>query len=321
MSLTDKIPSPAPAPDGRGEAAVQHLLVGVDGSDAAGAAASFAIWLAGAADSQVTLLHACPDLRLAEHAPHTADARALLAAAEHRAAQTTEWQRRLQNLSDYAAEGAHVQSRVVRGQPAAALLSAAGELDTDVILVGSTGVGSLRGRFLGSVSSQVVDHARCSVMVFPEGQTSAPAHVASVVVGVDGSTASAAAIAAGSALAAAVDAKLVLVTAYEPSTALAPHTSELRAELRQHAVNVLAGARAAVSGDTEVLEEPCEGGVRQVLVEACELYGPSVLVVGTRGLGGFRGLLLGSTSRWVLNHAPCPVLVARHRQDANPADS
>ena len=315
MSLADQIPGSAPASQVRGAAALQHLLVGVDGSDAAGAAASFAVWLAGTADSQVTLLHACPDLRLAEHAPHAANTGALLAAAESRVAETAEWQRRLQNLEDYAAESSHVQSWVVRGLPAASLLTAAAELDTDVILLGSTGVGSLRGRFLGSVSSQVVDHARCSVMVFHEGQTSSPAHVASVVVGVDGSKGSSAAIAAGRSLAAAVDAKLVLVTAYEASPALARPTSQLLAELRQqHAVSVLESARAAMGGETEVVDELREGGARQALVEACERHGPSVLVVGTRGLGGFTGLLLGSTSRWVLNHAPCPVLVARPAQ-------
>jgi nucleotide-binding universal stress UspA family protein len=216
MSLDDQIPEPASAPHGRGASALRNLLGGADGSDAAGAAASFAIRLAGTADSHVTLLHACPDLPRAEHAAHAANADALLAAAENRVAESAEWQRRLLNLEDYAAEGADVRSRVVRGRPAGSLLSASKELDSDVILLGSTGVGSLRGRFLGSVSSQVVDHAHCSVMVFREGQTSAPAHVASVVVGVDGSKAAGAAIAAGRSLAAALDTKLVLVAAYRP---------------------------------------------------------------------------------------------------------
>ena len=298
------------------EAAVQRLLVGVDGSDASGAAVAFAIWLAGTADADVTLLHACPDLHLAEHAPHSADPAALRMAAEQRVAETAEWQRRLLNLEDYAADGACVRSRVVRGRPAAALLDAATERDSDVILLGSTGVGSLRGRLLGSVSSQVVDHARCSVMVFHEGQASSPAHVASVVIGVDGSAGSAAAIVAGKSLALALGAKLVFVAANESGAAHALATAGLQAEMRRHAAGLVASAHESVGSGVEVIEDAREGEVRRALVDACEQYRPAVLSVGTRGLGGFRGLLLGSTSRWVLNHAPCPVLVSRDRSES-----
>jgi nucleotide-binding universal stress UspA family protein len=294
------------------EAALRRLLVGVDGSDGAGAAASFAIWLAGTAGAEVTLVHVCPDLRLTAHAPHLGDPAALRGAATHRLAETEEWERRLQNLADYAADGAQVRSRVVRGHPADALLQAARELESDVILVGSTGVGSLRGRLLGSVSSHVVEHARCAVMVFQQGRASSPAHVRSVVIGVDGSPGATAAIAAGRWVATAFDARVVLLAAHESGAALARPTTELRSGV---AKEVLARARAAVGVDANVTEELSDGDARRALVDACERHGPSVLVVGTRGLGGFTGLLLGSTSRWVVNHAPCPVLVARNRTE------
>ena len=172
--------------DRDGSWTLKRLLVGIDGSDASGAACSFALGLAGKAGAQVLLLHASAELELAEHAAHTAHPERLVAAAEKRLAETSEWQRRLQNLAEYAARDIAVETRILRDRPASALLGAAKEFESDLVLVGSSGVGAVRGKLLGSVSWQVVEHASCSVMVFREEQSTA--HVRSVVVGVDGSS-------------------------------------------------------------------------------------------------------------------------------------
>jgi nucleotide-binding universal stress UspA family protein len=50
-----------------------------------------------------------------------------------------------------------------------------------------------------------------------------------------------------------------------------------------------------------------------VLLE--EAQDAELLVVGSRGLGGFRGLLLGSVSQQCAHHAPCPVVIVRHVRD------
>jgi len=55
-----------------------------------------------------------------------------------------------------------------------------------------------------------------------------------------------------------------------------------------------------------------EGGAAKVLLEACE--GATMLVVGSRGHGGFAGLLLGSVSANVAEHAACPVFIAHGHQ-------
>ncbi len=64
-----------------------------------------------------------------------------------------------------------------------------------------------------------------------------------------------------------------------------------------------------------------EGNPADVL---CELArGADLLVVGSRGLGGFRGLLLGSVGQQTAHHAPCPVVIIPHprgnREEAEPS--
>jgi nucleotide-binding universal stress UspA family protein len=68
--------------------------------------------------------------------------------------------------------------------------------------------------------------------------------------------------------------------------------------------------QAGDGGTAEVSSCVLEGHPAQVLVRAS--IGAQLLVVGSRGHGGFAGLLLGSVSEYVIAHATCPVLVIRH---------
>ncbi len=63
------------------------------------------------------------------------------------------------------APGRLVETRVVRGRPASALLAEANAMQPDLIVVGSRGHGPLATVLLGSVSAEVVDHAPCPVLV------------------------------------------------------------------------------------------------------------------------------------------------------------
>ena len=135
-----------------------------------------------------------------------------------------------------------------------------------------------------------------------------------IVVGIDGSPTGDAAL--GWALHEAVlhRATLVAVHAWTfPYLAdlsyLATHGvshGELEAEARQRLAESLA---AAAAGDTGVTIEEVvrEGAPAAVLVDAAR--DATMLVVGSRGLGGFSGLLLGSVSQQCAHHAPCPVII------------
>jgi len=80
-------------------------------------------------------------------------------------------------------------------------------------------------------------------------------------------------------------------------------------ELREASAQVLADALESVggAGEVEVSTHVGAGGPASVLVEAGQ--DAEMLVIGSRGLGGFRGMLLGSVTQQVIAHAPCPVVV------------
>ncbi|MDA3023410.1 MAG: universal stress protein [Actinomycetota bacterium] len=86
-------------------------------------------------------------------------------------------------------------------------------------------------------------------------------------------------------------------------------------ELREASEQVLDDALAAAggAGETAVTKHVGAGGPASVLVEVAK--DAELLVLGSRGLGGFRGMLLGSVTQQVIAHAPCPVVVITSDKD------
>lgn len=82
---------------------------------------------------------------------------------------------------------------------------------------------------------------------------------------------------------------------------------ELAGRTLSETVAKVAGADAGV----RIAETVMPGNAAQALLEAAQ--GAALLVVGSRGLGGFSGALLGSVSRHLTEHAPCPVVVVREK--------
>jgi nucleotide-binding universal stress UspA family protein len=149
-----------------------------------------------------------------------------------------------------------------------------------------------------------------------------------IVVGVDGSPGSEAALAWALAEARLRGAKLRLIHAYQvpalafgdvgmgaPGTAaqaaFAEDIERVRSASERQAKSLVettlrhAGADAA--SDLEIELDAVEGPAAQVLIEAGR--SADLLVVGSRGHGGFVGLLLGSVSQQCAHHPPCPVLI------------
>ncbi|GAA1990254.1 universal stress protein [Kitasatospora viridis] len=138
-----------------------------------------------------------------------------------------------------------------------------------------------------------------------------------IVVGVDGSPAAAAALRWAARQAAMTGADVLeAVSAWEiPSYyALAgtvpPATDEANPQmLCARALRDAVSANLGDKPDVPVSELVLPGPAATALLRQAE--GAELLVVGSRGLGGFTGVLLGSISRHVVEHAPCPVTVVR----------
>ena len=202
------------------------------------------------------------------------------------------------------------QSSLVAAQ---ALLGYSGR--ARMLVLGRRGLGEFTGGLVGSVTSAVVAHAHCPVAVIPGPDESGRGADGPVVVGVDGSPASLHALDVAFEAADRYKAPLVAVHAWSD----------------RDLVDVVAGTPGATWEDVDqqesvVLAESLAGRTQDYpnvdvervvvrdrpvrnLLERAE--NARLLVVGSRGRGGFEGMLLGSTSRALLHTTPCPLLVVR----------
>ena len=184
----------------------------------------------------------------------------------------------------------------------------------DVIVVGSRGLGAIRAIMLGSVSIRTSSDAPCPVVVVPEGDQR---RRGKVVVGVDGSDSSRRALRFALNHALATGSEVVVVNSWEvplpeDSASLAADAQSLHEEVfDRQSEEVVAGVLAEVIDDrTEGLEISAvrmQANPVEAVLKAGE--DADLIVVGSRGRGGVRGLVMGSTSQGVLHHARGPVAV------------
>ncbi|MDR6975977.1 nucleotide-binding universal stress UspA family protein [Streptomyces sp. 3330] len=196
-----------------------------------------------------------------------------------------------------------VSTLLAEGEPAWVLSEEA--RNASLVVVGSWHLSTRRQLFgSASVSLPLSAHSPCPVVVVPEPEhiTQEPGYV---VVGVDGSPHSAAAVDVAFEEAALRGAVLrALYVWHQPLLGVLNEDAAVQ-ECRQVLSETVAG-RIARYPEVELHHEVVLGHPVRVLTDASEhALG---LVVGTRGRGGFTGMLLGSVSQGVLHHARCPVI-------------
>jgi nucleotide-binding universal stress UspA family protein len=183
--------------------------------------------------------------------------------------------------------------------------------------VGSRGRGAGRSALLGSVALHCATHALCPVVVV---HTSAMAgnRPPRVVVGVDGSPASRVALAAAMDEAARRGGAVEVVAAYQRTdywtdlaSVVVPSEQEIRARVEGQTRELIDSLLAGWNADDapEVRIDIHEGPAGEVLTRLSR--DADLLVVGSRGRGAFRALLLGSIALHCAMHAGCPVMMVR----------
>jgi nucleotide-binding universal stress UspA family protein len=295
----------------------QRIVVGVDGSPGARAAVVWALVAAARSGTPLDVvsvfpvasywtdpLLVSPDRVEALRASAEARTRAFVAEATGDPAVTAE----------PGAAAVPVDFTVVPGAPAEELVQRAS--GARLLVVGSRGHGGIRSALLGSVALHCTTHAPCSVVVVhPAAEPARPR----VVVGIDDSPVSRAALARAAEEAVRLGAEVEAVAVFQPvvywsdvTIVPPPSGAELLEEARLRADAIVRGVLGDVS-DPRVQVVAEVGAPGDVLVRHAE--GASLLVVGSRSRSRLAGMVLGSVALHCAVHARCPVLVVRPEAD------
>ncbi|MGC4892766.1 universal stress protein [Micromonospora sp. DT31] len=267
------------------------VVVGVDGSEAATRAVRVAAAEAMRCHRPLRIVHGFiwPLLGVVVSAPEGAPPGAGL---RHQAEQVVA---DAITVAEAASSGLRITGEIIDGEAAAVLL---GESPAAALVVlGDRGLGGFAALVVGSVATQVASYADCPVLVV----RGTVRDTGPVVVGVDGSPESRAAVEFAAATASSRGAPLRAVHAHR-------RTGRGRAgDPRQVLDDTLAGI------DERWPDVPvtCEVVDARPVAALTAVDDAQLLVVGRQGRGELSGLLLGSVSQGVLHRAGCPVAVVR----------
>ena len=273
-----------------------RLLVGTDGSVGGQAAVAWAVDLAHATGSELVVAAAWRP-GFAEVPPATYDE----LRDEARRVLDDDWCASTRE-SDVA-----YRPLLLEGDPREQLLVAAADMAADLVVVGARGAsGHTHALHLGSVTHHLVHHTTIPLAAIPP--TARAVWPAPIIVGIDGSTGSKYAVEWCRDIAAGLRTDVIAVYAELPHAEWVPHSdpsswyqSALKDAERWSGPLRDAGmaTRVVVSEDEPVV----------ALTETAIRERAGLIVVGTRGIGGFTGLRFGSTALKVLHHSGFPVVL------------
>ncbi|MGV7753757.1 universal stress protein [Mycobacterium kansasii] len=284
------------------------VVVGADGSPASNAAVCWAARDAAVRNVQLTIVHVVStDVATWPPMPYPDtwavwqedEGRKILAAAHKIADESVTGERKLT-----------VKSEIVFSTPVPTMVEMSAE--AEMIVVGSSGRGALARVLLGSVSSSLVRRARCPVAIIRDEDPLMPDPLhAPVLLGIDGSPASEAAVAVAFDEASRRGVELIALHAWSDLEVVelpGLNWSAVEAEAQVLLAERLAGWQERYPDVTVRRVVVCDRPARQ-LVERSQTA--QLVVVGSHGRGGVTGVLLGSVSNALVHAVRMPLIVAR----------
>jgi nucleotide-binding universal stress UspA family protein len=210
---------------------------------------------------------------------------------------------------------------IVEGPPAQSTIDEAKRVRADVIVVGSRGHGRLGRLLLGSTSRALAREAPCPVLIVKAPLRRSPR----VLLGSDGSAHSREAAELLARLAPPAGARVTLLSVLEPlrTPSLGPLPASIRSALRAEAAALAAERERETLAGLEALASLLDhagwktsvatrkGIPLPSLLAAAREAQSDLLVLGARGVGGLRRLLLGSVAEGALDRSPLSLLIVR----------
>ena len=294
----------------------KRILLATDGSECAESAGRVAVDLANRSGAELDVVHAFEFVPPREFAGVALRLRSPLECVKQGREVLDEQVGRIEEMGGVVAD-----ARLLTGSPVGQILCAAEETNAELVVVGRRGLGGVKRLLVGSVSEGVVHRSRCPVLVVcGDGDVWPPGRVV-MADDLSEDARRAGELAAG--IGGLSGAEGVLIQVYPRVLKSTQEMSGLESRIVEHA---LGEAEAELGERAEglapllgrrpdvklVVDEAAEGvdGVALTLLEEAKGAGvPSLISIGSRGLGAIQRARAGSVSTKVVRAAECPVLV------------
>jgi nucleotide-binding universal stress UspA family protein len=284
---------------------VSKIIVGVDESDRSRDAVALAALLARGSDAELVLVCAYPYDDVPGRAANAGYRQYLREDAEAAIERATAGMGELPRMRSHP---------IAEVSPAKGIQNLAAREGASLVVIGSSSRGGAGRVFAGTTAERLLHGAPCPVAVAPRGfSTSEPGDISTIAVGYDGSVEAKAALVGARTIARVRGARLRLVEVLDATWMGTPALMQGEGFIRTpddteaRARAFLTETALALAGDVPTEPVVAVGAPEQVLAD--ESKSADLVVVGSRGYGPHRAVLLGSVSGRLVRESACPVLV------------